>query len=93
MVEFRRTVRIGCFVDHNGEYGDKGMTRPHLRELAEGKPAEPQTPRKSSDPEEWVDAFLRDMPNASILDRDRLRKWFDACLDAGWDAGRKGWIL
>lgn len=80
MVEFTRTVQIGWFED-----GD-GITHPILRELAEGESAKLQTPN-SLDTDEWVEAFLRDMPNASILYRDRLRKWFEACLNEGWDAG------
>lgn len=81
MVDFRRTVQIGWFED-----GD-GVTHPLLRELAKRESAEPQTPN-STIPNDWVDAFLRDMPNASILYRERLRKWFEACLDSGLDAGR-----
>lgn len=89
MVEFTRTVQIGWFVDDNGECGDKGMSYPHFRELSNGEPADPQTPDSSNDPDVWVEAFLRDMPNAAILYRERLKKWFDACWDSGWQAGRK----
>jgi hypothetical protein len=85
MVEFTRTVQIGWFVDSEGKYGDAGMRRPHLRELARGEPAHPQAPDSCSVPREWVDAFLRDMPNASILYRDRLEKWFEACWSDGYN--------
>jgi hypothetical protein len=87
MVEFTRTVQIGWFADSEGKYGDACMTRPHFRELAKGEPAEPQTPKDEADPEAWVEAFLRDMPNASILYRDRLRKWFSACWSDGYQNG------
>jgi hypothetical protein len=79
-MEFTRAVQIGSFKN------DEGMTLPVLRALAEGESTEPQMPN-STLPDEWVDAFLRDMPNASILYRDRLRKWFVGCLDAGRDDG------
>jgi hypothetical protein len=81
MVEFRKVVQIGTFKD--GE----GMTRPHFRELDKGETAEPQAPKDEADPEVWVEAFLRDMPNASILHMDRLRKWFSACWSDGYQNG------
>lgn len=80
MVEFTNTVQIGWIED------DDGVNRKLLRELDKGESADPQTPN-SILPDDWVEAFLRDMPNASILYRDRLRKWFEACLNEGWDAG------
>lgn len=81
MVEFRRTVQIGWDEELVGDH--KGISRPVFRELDKAEPDEPQTPN-SALPDEWVDAFLRDMPNACTLYRERLRKWFEACLMAGW---------
>lgn len=78
MVELTKTVQIGWVED------DDGVNRKLLRELDDGEPAEPQTPYSCSDPGEWVEAFLRDMPNASILYKERLKKWFDACWHDGY---------
>jgi hypothetical protein len=90
MVEFTKVVQIGWVADSQGKYGDAGMTRPHFRELAKEEGAEPKFPDDSNDPDMWVEAFLRDMPNASILYKERLRKWFKACWEAGLETGR-GW--
>jgi hypothetical protein len=45
------------------------------------------TPDDKTDPELWVEALIIDMPNAEILDKERLKQWFDACLNAGYDMG------